>query len=192
MPVISQFYRLLAVSQQRFCLVCIPGCRWAGLIGCLGTVFGSQPLHMRGWPFLLLTLLLAGCGSAVGGRVISPEGDESDFAWTADEIAKPIAVRHRHATAETSVSLIRLAGAEQPHLHKDHDLVVVLLRGSARLHLGERVIDVHPGDVIEIPRGVVHWAENTARSASDVYAIFSPPFDGQDYLPVPSVKLITP
>ena len=147
---------------------------------------------MRGWPFLLLTLFLAGCGSAVGGRVISSDNDVSDFAWTAEEIAKPIAVRRRHATAETSVSLIRLAGAEQPHIHKDHDLVVVVLRGSARLHLGQRVIDVHPGDVIEIPRGVVHWAENTARSASDVYAIFSPPYDGQDHLPVPSVKLTTP
>jgi mannose-6-phosphate isomerase-like protein (cupin superfamily) len=147
---------------------------------------------MRRWLFVMMTLLLAGCGSTVGGRVISPESDVSDFAWTAEEMAKPIAVRRRHATAETSVSLIRLAGAEQPHIHKDHDLVVMLLSGSARLHLGQRIIDVRPGDVMEIPRGVVHWAENTGSSASEVYAIFSPPYDGQDHLPVPSVKLTTP
>ena len=152
----------------------------------------SQPLHMRRCSFLLMTLLLAGCGSAVGGRVISPESDVSDFAWTVEEMAKPIAVRQRHATKETSVSLIRLAGAEQPHLHKEHDLVVVLLRGSARLHVGQRVIDVRPGDVMEIPRGVVHWAENTSSSASEGYVIFSPPYDGLDHLPIPSVKLTTP
>lgn len=139
-----------------------------------------------------MTLFLAGCGSTVSGRVISPDSDVSDFAWTTEEITKPIAVRPRHATAETSVSLIRLAGAEQPHLHKDHDLVVVMLSGSARLHLGQRVIDVHPGDVMEIPRGVVHWAENTGRLASEVYVIFSPPYDGHDNLPIPSVKLTTP
>ena len=141
---------------------------------------------------MMMTLLVASCGSAVSGRVISPESDVSDFAWTVEEMAKSIAIRRWHVTEETSVSLIRLAGAEQPHMHKNHDLIVVLLSGSARLHLGQRVIDVYPGDVMEIPRGMVHWAENTGSSASEVYAIFSPPYDGQDHLPILSVKLTTP
>jgi mannose-6-phosphate isomerase-like protein (cupin superfamily) len=143
---------------------------------------------------ILLSLALIGCGSAPAprGRVITTLPDPVDPLWSEAEQAKPIAVRRLRSTAEISISLIRLAGAEQPHIHKDHDLVVVLLSGQARLHLGNRTVDVRPGDVMEIPRGVVHWAENTGPGASEVYAIFSPPFDGRDNLPVPRVPLPSP
>lgn len=139
-------------------------------------------------------LLLVGCSSApeARGRVITPLPDPVDPLWTPAELEKPIAVRRLRETKETSVSLIRLAGSEQPHIHKDHDLVVVLLSGQARLHLGNRVIDVRPGDVMEIPRGVVHWAKNTGADASLVYAIFSPPYDGLDNVPTPPVPLPPP
>lgn len=144
---------------------------------------------------LALSLALAGCGSAptpVRGRVITTLPDPINPLWSPAELEKSIAVRRLRATAETSVSLIRLAGAEQPHIHKDHDLVVVLLSGSARLHLGNRTVEVHPGDVMEIPRGVVHWAENIGPGASEVYAIFSPPYNGLDNIPVPPVPLPPP
>lgn len=136
---------------------------------------------------ILLSLLLIGCTAAPSprGRVITTLPEPINPLWTPDELEKTIAVRRLRATSEVSVSLIRLAGAEQPHMHKDHDLVVVMLSGAARLHLGNRTVDVRPGDVMEIPRGVVHWAENTGPEASEVYAIFSPPYDGRDNLPVP-------
>jgi mannose-6-phosphate isomerase-like protein (cupin superfamily) len=147
-------------------------------------------------PFLVvLSLLLVGCGAVpppVRGRVITVLPDPINPLWSAAEQEKAIAVRRLRATAETSVSLIRLAGAEQPHVHKDHDLVVVMLAGSARLHLGNRTVEVRPGDVMEIPRGVVHWAENTGPGASEVYAIFSPPYNGLDQVPVPPVPLPPP
>jgi quercetin dioxygenase-like cupin family protein len=145
---------------------------------------------------LACLVALVGCTASpqpqARGRVITTLPDPVDPLWTPDELAKPIAVRPLRRTAETSVSLIRLAGAEQPHIHKDHDLVVILLTGSARLHLGGRTVAVRAGDVMEIPRGVVHWAENTGPGASEVYAVFSPPFDGRDNLPVPPVPLPKP
>lgn len=143
---------------------------------------------------ILLSLALIGCGSSPSprGRVITTLPDPINPLWTPAEQEKPIAVRRLRSTAEVSVSLIRLAGAEQPHIHKDHDLVVVMLTGQARLHLGNRTVDVRPGDVMEIPRGVVHWAQNTGPEASEVYAIFSPPYDGRDNLPVSPVPLPPP
>jgi mannose-6-phosphate isomerase-like protein (cupin superfamily) len=140
-------------------------------------------------------LVVVGCSSPppqTRGRVITTLPDPVDPLWSEAEQGRNIAVRRLRATSEVSISLIRLAGAEQPHLHKDHDLVVVLLSGSARLHLGNRTVEVGPGDVMEIPRGVVHWAENTGPGASEVYAIFSPPYDGLDNLPVSPVQLPTP
>lgn len=143
---------------------------------------------------LACALVIVGCSSTppVRGRVITTLPDPINPLWTPAEQEKAIAVRRLRSTAETSVSLIRLLKAEQPHIHKDHDLVVVMLAGSARLHLGNRSVEVHPGDVMEIPRGVVHWAENIGPGASEVYAIFSPPYDGLDNLPVPPVPLPSP
>lgn len=143
---------------------------------------------------ILLSVVLIGCTAAPSprGRVITTLPHPIDPLWTADEREKAIAVRRLRETAEVSVSLIRLAGAEQPHMHKDHDLVVVMLSGTARLHLGNRTVEVRPGDVMEIPRGVVHWAENTGPEASEVYAIFSPPYDGRDNLPVPPLARPSP
>lgn len=144
---------------------------------------------------VLLSLVLIGCTTVAPsprGRVITTLPEPIDPLWTPDELEKPLAVRRLRATADISVSLIRLARAEQPHIHKDHDLVVVMLKGSARLHLGNRTVDVRPGDVMEIPRGVVHWAENTGPEASEVYAIFSPPYDGRDNLPAPPLPYPRP
>jgi len=176
----------------------------------------SQPSSMHKLGILVIALLVySGCvdkALAVRGRIVSPNNTLADPAWTEAEQAKTIAVRRLHANEHTSMSLIRLAGAEQPHRHVKHDLVVVMLSGSARLHLGERIIDVHQGDIMEIPRGEMHWAENTGAHASEVYAIFSlpyfsppyfsppyfsppyfsPPYDGLDNIPVLPFSLPPP
>jgi mannose-6-phosphate isomerase-like protein (cupin superfamily) len=134
--------------------------------------------------------LSMGCNAQSRGRVITMDETLSEVVWTATECAQPIAVRKLRVTAESSISLIRLAGAEKPHMHRNHDLIVVVLHGTARLHLGERVLEVQPGDIMEIPRGVVHWSENIGATASEVYAVFSPPYDGLDNIPV--LPLIPP
>jgi mannose-6-phosphate isomerase-like protein (cupin superfamily) len=135
---------------------------------------------------VFVVLLLSACADAppTRGRVVTVDRIGERIAWTPDELAKPIAVRRLHATAETSVSMIRLKDAEKPHIHQTHDLVVVMLSGGGVLHLGDRAIAVKPGDVMEIPRGTVHWAENTDAAGSEVYAVFSPPYDGMDNIPV--------
>ncbi len=140
---------------------------------------------------LATALMLAACCPCRGaehGRIITPAETVERVAWTAEECAKPIAVRPLRATAEVSVSLIRMSGAEKPHTHDQHDLTVVLLCGAGVLHIGERTVALAPGDVMEIPRGVVHWAENRDPEASVVYAIFSPPYDGQDSHPMDGGK----
>jgi mannose-6-phosphate isomerase-like protein (cupin superfamily) len=137
---------------------------------------------------VMLSGLSSSCSSCrntpASGRIIQEQETWTTFAWSDEEKTKPIAVRRVRATHELSVNYIRLAGAEKPHIHQTHDLVVVMLRGQARLHIGDRQIDVVPGDIMEIPRGVVHWAENIGNTASEVYAIFSPPYDGLDNIPV--------
>jgi mannose-6-phosphate isomerase-like protein (cupin superfamily) len=131
-------------------------------------------------------LLFSGCdsGHSRSGRIIAPDRTIGGIEWSLDDLTKPIAIRPLHTYEDMSVSLIRLASAEKPHTHNKHDLTVVMLSGSGILHIGDRSVPVQAGDIMEIPRGTVHWAENVGPGACEVYAIFSPPYDGKDNHPV--------
>ena len=134
--------------------------------------------------FLVFFLLAAPALYAQEGRIISAEGSEKPAPWTKKEKRSAIARRTLRKTSEASFHLIRLAGAEKPHYHKDHDLTASILRGSVQVHLAGKVFHAGPGDVIEIPRGMVHWVENSGSEPSVAYAVFTPPFDGKDEVPV--------
>ena len=139
---------------------------------------------MNGLPsaivMLLTSICLASCTPERAGQIVTPKGVLSGHEWTAEERQKEVAVRTLRKTSGASHHLIRLRTAEKPHVHDHHDLTVFVLAGKGRMHLAGRSTVVHPGDVIEIPRGTVHWAENLDTAASEVYAVFNPPFDGKD------------
>lgn len=130
---------------------------------------------------LAVLALLAACTPAP--RQFSPDGERPPLAWSAEDLAKPIAVRPLGATAESSRAAIRLATAEKPHTHNEHDLVALVTSGTVRMHLGDQVFEMRPGDVVEIPRGVVHWAQ-PLDGVAEAYVIFTPPYDGTDHHPV--------
>lgn len=109
-----------------------------------------------------------------------PEGATPLPDWSAEECAKPIAVRTVRRSEFASTHLIRLQGAEPPHFHDRHDLAISVLAGHSVLHFAERTVALQAGDTAFIPRGAYHWAENTGPGASIVFAVFSPPFDGKD------------
>lgn len=100
--------------------------------------------------------------------------------WTADELSRDIAVKTLRTTPEASFHLIRLKGAEPPHVHDRHDLTVFILSGTSVVHFKDRAVSIEPGELIDIPRGVWHWAENLGQDPTHAYAVFTPPFDGKD------------
>ncbi|MBA3848289.1 MAG: cupin domain-containing protein [Planctomycetes bacterium] len=149
---------------------------------------------MRASLVLIAVLLLPACAER-SVRVMRADGDLTP-TWSDAERGKPIAVRPLRADDRHSVMLVRLAGPEKPHIHADHDLVVVLLSGRVRMYLSlvttagpdgqERTM--HPGDIVEIPRGSVHWAENLDPDASVAYVISTPPYDPADTIPIEPMR----
>ena len=85
---------------------------------------------------------------------------------------------------EMSHHLVQIRDREAPHLHKKHDLTVVVLKGKGYLILEEKRIDLIRGDILFIPRGSAHYFVNTFSEPSVALAIFSPGFDGKDSIPV--------
>ena len=129
----------------------------------------------------IVCLLFASCQSIPKGRVVLPYGMEKPVKWTRAEKRQNLAVRQLNATRMASFHMIRLKGAEKPHVHDDHDLKVFMVSGKGMVHVGDLEYTMLPGEALEIPKGLVHWAENQAKDASVVYATFTPPFDGKDY-----------
>ncbi len=80
--------------------------------------------------------------------------------------------------------VVQIRDREVPHVHKLHEVTVTMLTGSGYLILGKQRIDLSAGDVIYIPRGVVHYYVNTEREPTVALAVYSPPFDGKDIVPV--------
>ena len=80
--------------------------------------------------------------------------------------------------------VVQIRDRETPHLHQAHDATVMMLKGQGFLMLGQRRIDLAAGDVVYIPRGAAHYFTNTAREPTIAFAIYSPPFDGKDIVPV--------
>ena len=134
--------------------------------------------------FLLPIILITGCIHSRDAVVISPIGGIRQPNWSVEELSKDMAINNLRLTSETSHHIIRLKSAEIPHIHRTHDLTVFVLKGKAVMHLNNRQLLVKAGDVIEIPRGFVHWAENIDPDGSEVYAIFNPPYHGNDHHPI--------
>lgn len=130
---------------------------------------------------LALSLLVLACGGTQPrAGLVDVAGRQAAPSWSEAERAQDIAIQSAGRTESTSYHWVLARGAEKPHVHDRSDLTVVVIRGSVRAHLGDRVIDAGPGDVIRIARGTPHWVENVGPEASESLAMFSPPFDGKD------------
>jgi quercetin dioxygenase-like cupin family protein len=144
-----------------------------------------RPHALRPASLLLALALLA--ATAGGWKLVDPGGVVRPAPWTAGERAAPVARRDLGRTAGASFALLRLGASETPHVHDRHDLTVVVLSGRSRVHFEGRSVDLSPGDVVQVPRGAVHWAEVLGRRPVEVHVTFTPPFDGKDSRPVGAV-----
>jgi mannose-6-phosphate isomerase-like protein (cupin superfamily) len=83
----------------------------------------------------------------------------------------------------TSHHVVAIRGAETPHRHDRHDLLVVMLRGHGRMRLGAEERPVGEGSILYVPRGSVHAFHNHAPTPAVALAIYAPAFDGIDRTP---------
>lgn len=83
-----------------------------------------------------------------------------------------------------SAHATEVRGSLAAHYHENHEESVYITSGSARLRIGNEWFDLVVGDLIHIPRGVVHEVEVDA--SVSVISFFAPPYRGVDRILVPS------
>jgi mannose-6-phosphate isomerase-like protein (cupin superfamily) len=64
------------------------------------------------------------------------------------------------------------------HVHEGREETVYVIAGEGRMQVESTWLELSPGTLIHVPRGVAHAVE--ARTPLSALTIFSPPFDGQD------------
>lgn len=86
--------------------------------------------------------------------------------------------------AGTSHHIVAIRTAETPHRHDRHDLFVVMIRGHGTWRVGDETKPVGEGSLLYIPRGTVHAFGNESAENAIAYAVYVPPFDGEDRVEV--------
>ena len=83
---------------------------------------------------------------------------------------------NRTDRSSTVVAFIEPGGGLRPHLHREHDEIIVFLSGKAIFRLGDELRSAAVNDVISVPAGTVH-ATIRAETACILVAVFAPGFD---------------
>lgn len=113
--------------------------------------------------------LLIGCGPTSQVYTLEEILDQAKFPGKA-----AIETQELCATTSSSVLLVRISGAEQPHRHPEHDLVVQIIAGHGTMLLGDRSVDLDTGDIVIVQRGVMHAYSNKDPAGSVAVVVRSP------------------
>jgi mannose-6-phosphate isomerase-like protein (cupin superfamily) len=131
----------------------------------------------------VLFLCLAACmtpASRASGVVVSPADGSSPSGWTDEEKSANLVLRSLRQSPEASFHLLRVRTELTTRVHKQTDLVMVVVAGQVEIQLGDRTIPSAPGDVIEVPRTVPFGVRNKGREPGVLYLIYTPALDPND------------
>ena len=95
-----------------------------------------------------------------------------------------IKVANLGRSASASQHVVQIRDREVLHVHKFHDATVTMMRGHGYLFLADKRVNLKAGDIVHVQRGVPHQYVNTASEPTVLLAVYSPPFDGKDNIPV--------
>ena len=129
-------------------------------------------------------MLLLGLGSAAQADWLGPEAKSSD-RYAPRDLEKILATNPLGENEEFKVTplyenprskhvLVQVRDREPAHVHTDSDITVWLLRGSGVMHIAGKEYAVKTGDVIHVPRDVVHHYVNQGPETGAALVVYSP------------------
>jgi quercetin dioxygenase-like cupin family protein len=85
---------------------------------------------------------------------------------------------------QASVNVWQMTKGLPPHFHRSHEEVIFVKSGQAEVRLGDRTLTMQAGDMLLIPKGMVHSARALGDEPIRGISVFSPAFDGKDRIMV--------
>lgn len=147
-------------------------------------------MRKRWWiPFLFFAV--SGCATAPNSWITFPDSKGSGGVTLEQWLkAHPMSAVQQIAEQEISRGeggsshIIQLRAGHPMHVHQRHDLVAILLQGRGTLTLDSRRLELRPGAIVSIPRGVPHAFQTKGPDPAVVYVTYFPAYDGVDTVPV--------
>ena len=65
-------------------------------------------------------------------------------------------------------------GGNPPHIHHREEETFHLLQGSLTVHVGGKTLNASPGDVVHLPREIVHCFQNTGKEDARFVVLVTP------------------
>lgn len=133
---------------------------------------------------LVTTLVLFALSAAASADWLGPEGQDPDryaprnlenlFAANPPGENEDIKVTPLYENPRSKHVLVQVRTQEPAHIHTDSDITVWLLRGQGVLHVAGQEHPVKAGDVIHVPRNVVHYFSNRGLETAAALVVYSP------------------
>ena len=119
---------------------------------------------------ILVTMVLLSLSAATLADWLGPEPKDAD-RYAPRNLEKILTANPLGENEEFKVTplfenprskhvLVQVRDREPAHVHTDSDISVWLLRGNGVMHIGGKEHPVKTGDVIHVPRDVVHYYVN--------------------------------
>ncbi len=151
----------------------------------------SATLHR----YLTFTVLLAVASAAsaadwVGPAPTIPARQSLDALLRANPLGRDQNLRAIpvQRSAHTAQVLVQVRDREPVHYHADSDITVFMIRGHGVIHIADESFPVKEGDVMFIPRKVVHYFVNRSPVPAAALVIYSPPPGPKDRVLIDAAK----
>lgn len=126
--------------------------------------------------------------TATAARPAMTPGIVNVMTMTEDEIGPMRAgadIRSRTLVDSEHGTIAIQSGNVMKHFHADADEIQLILDGTGSFWLGEREVQVKPGDLVIIPRRTAHAGSRATTGRFRAVAIKLPPQRADDVHPVP-------
>ncbi len=99
------------------------------------------------------------------GPVYWGPGDQMTFLLTGEETGGAFFM---------ALVSVQPGGGPPPHVHSREDETFYMQEGTLTLQVGGKTVNAAPGDVVHIPRGIVHSFKNTGNGAAKILVLATP------------------
>lgn len=142
-----------------------------------------MPLHDHA-RLLLAGALLTGCADA-------PAIPNAPAIRSVDEVSRanpagdqPVAAVEIHRAPRCSLHVVQVTDRIPLHVHAHSDELAVLWRGAGIMQVGDQSTELIPGMAVYVPRGVPHAFRRTSSEVAVALAVYTPPLQDGDRVPV--------
>ncbi len=91
-------------------------------------------------------------------------------------------IKELYSSENISFSIAEISGTSTPHKHKQMEEIYFVLSGTGIIYIGDDLLPIKPGDLIPIPKDILHHIKTNQNEVLELVVITHPKFDKSDVI----------